>query len=322
MHKLDWDSVHYFLEVVRSGSVSGAAQCLRVNQTTVSRRISALEDHLGKPLFVRAGKRWLITTVGEHLVAAAENMAEEAVAIERHVMADSQELSGLLRVTVADVCTQRLAMPALSAFAQQYPDIELEVIATRDELNLAAREADVALRTTDEPPANLVGKRIGQLAYAVYGTREILERMQNDPAGCDVPCITWIGDGSTRPPWIEKSFPDTRRVYRTSELSLMLQMVSQGMGMAQMPCAFCDPDPLLYRIPARHVERGWGLWVLSHVDLRTTARVRIFRDFLVAELEKRKELIEGEHGDRVGQGILSSANRESNNERARKNRLR
>lgn len=296
MHKLDWDGVHYFLEVVRAGSVSGAAQCLGVNQTTVSRRITALEVHLGKSLFVRAGKRWLITSVGEHLIAAAESMAEDANTIERHVMADSQELSGLLRVTVADVCTQHLAMPALKAFTQQYPDVDLEIIATRDELNLAAREADVALRTTDEPPSNLVGKRIGRLAYAVYGTREILERVQNDPTGGDVPCITWIGDGSTRPPWIEKSFPDTHRVYRTSELNLMLQMVNQGMGMAQMPCVFCEPDPLLHRIPARYIERGWGLWVLSHVDLRTTARVRIFRDFLVAELEKQKELIEGVQG--------------------------
>ena len=296
MHKLDWDGVHYFLEVVRAGSVSGAAQCLGVNQTTVSRRITALEVHLGKSLFVRAGKRWLITSVGEHLIAAAESMAEDANTIERHVMADSQELSGLLRVTVADVCTQHLAMPALKAFTQQYPDVDLEIIATRDELNLAAREADVALRTTDEPPSNLVGKRIGRLAYAVYGTREILERVQNDPTGGDVPCITWIGDGSTRPPWIEKSFPDTHRVYRTSELNLMLQMVNQSMGMAQMPCVFCEPDPLLHRIPARYIERGWGLWVLSHVDLRTTARVRIFRDFLVAELEKQKELIEGVQG--------------------------
>jgi DNA-binding transcriptional LysR family regulator len=299
MHKLDWDGVHYFLEVVRAGSVSGAAQCLGVNQTTVSRRITALEDHLGKSLFVRAGKRWLITTVGEHLIAAAESMAEDADTIERHVMADSEELSGLLRVTVADVCTQHLAMPALKAFTQQYPDVDLEIIATRDELNLAAREADVALRTTDEPPPNLVGKRIGRLAYAVYGTREILERVQNDPTGGDVPCITWIGDGSTRPPWIEKSFPDTHRVYRTSELNLMLQMVNQGMGMAQMPCVFCEPDPLLHRIPARYIERGWGLWVLSHVDLRTTARVRIFRDFLAAELEKQKELIEGVQGKHV-----------------------
>lgn len=294
---MDWDNVRHFLEVVHTGSVTRAAKRLGVNQTTVSRRISALEHELGANLFERSGKNWLITAVGEHLMGAAENMAEEADSIKRHALAESQDLSGVLRITVADVCTQRLAMPALRSFAQQYPDVDLEIIATSAELNLAAREADVALRTTDTPPANLVGKRIGRLAYAIYGNRETRDRMWNDPDSGDAPCITWIGDGTTRPAWIEKSFPNTRHVYRTSELGLMLQMVSQGMGMAQMPCVFGESEPSLYRIPARYVEPGWGLWVLSHVDLRTTARVRIFRDFLVAELEKAKDLIEGKRSD-------------------------
>jgi len=293
MHKLDWDGMQYFLEVVRAGSVSAAAETLGVNQTTVSRRIASLESYLGKDLFVRNGKRWVITAIGEQLASTAERMAEEANTIQRHVMADSQDLSGLLRITVADVCTQGLMMPALNAFTEQYPEVDLEIIATLDELNLATREADVALRTTDEPPANLVGKCIGQLGYAIYGTKEILQQVQMDPDSGSVPCITWIGDGHTRAPWIEKSFPRTKRVYRTGELGVMLQMTQQGMGMAQMPCVFCDKDPHLHRIPAPFVERGWGLWVLSHVDLRTTARVRIFRDFLVEELEKQKEFIVG-----------------------------
>jgi len=293
MHKLDWDNVRYFLQVVRSGSVSAAAQSLGVNQTTVSRHITALEQHFAKNLFARSGKRWVITAVGERLVAAAEAMAEEADTLERHVMADSEELSGLLRITVADVCTQQLAIPALSAFTKRYADVDLEVIATRDELNLAAREADVALRTTDTPPPNLVGKRIGQLGYGIYGSQELRDCVQADSATADIPCITWVGDGTTRPPWIEKSFPNTRRVYRVSELGMMRQMAQQGMGIAQMPCVLCEQDALLHRIPASHVERGWGVWVLSHVDLRTTARVRIFRDFLVTELEKQKEFIEG-----------------------------
>lgn len=292
-HDMDWDNLRHFREVVRSGSVTRAAQRLGVNQTTVSRRITALEQHLGANLFQRSGHSWLITAVGEQLVASTEAMFEEVNNIERHAMADSQELSGKLRVTVADVCTQHLAIPAIEKFTQQYPDVELEIIATRDELNLAAREADIALRTTDEPTPNLVGKRIGQLGYAIYGTPEILDRVQHNFDAGDVPCITWVGDGTTRAPWIEKSFPNTRQVYRTSELGLMLQMVKQGMGMAQMPCVFCDSDSQLHRIPAHYVEPGWGLWVLSHIDLRTTARVRIFRDFLVEELEKKRELIEG-----------------------------
>lgn len=297
MHDLDWDNLRHFLALVRSGSVTRAAHGLRVNQTTVSRRITALEDRLGKKLFERSGNGWLLTPIGEALVASAENMAEEATAIERRVMADSRELSGRLRLTIADVCTQYLTMPAIQAFARQYPNVELEIVAATDVLDLTAREADVALRTTVQPPPNLIGKRIARLAYAVYGTQEVLERVQTDPDGGEVPCITWIGDSRTRPAWIEKSFPKTRRTYRASELGVMLQMVRHGMGMAQMPCVFVDPDPLLHRVPARYVEPGWGLWVLCHVDLRTTARVRILRDFLVEELEKRKDLIEGRCGD-------------------------
>jgi DNA-binding transcriptional LysR family regulator len=193
MQGLDWDDVRYFLEVVRAGSLTQAAQRLGVNQTTVSRRITALEDRLGKNLFERLGNGWLITPVGERLVTSAENMAEEVHAIERQVMAESHELSGKLRVTVADVFTQYLVMPALRSFTQQYPDVDLEIIATRNLLDLASREADVALRSTDEPPANLVGKRITQIAHAIYGSLEILESTRADSYSGDVPCITWIG---------------------------------------------------------------------------------------------------------------------------------
>lgn len=293
MHTLDWDNIRYFLAVVHAGSVSRASEQLGVNQTTVSRRISAMETHLGKKLFERSGSGFLITPVAERLIASAERMAEETSTIERHVMADSHELSGELRVTVADTCTQHLVVPAIQTFTRQYPEVDLQVIATRDILDLTAREADIALRSTDEPPPNMVGKRIAQLAYAVYGTEELMERVQARRDIEDIACITWLGDGHSRPPWIEKSFARNRRIYRSTELGLMHQMARQGIGLAQMPCALCDPDPLLHRIPCRYVEPGWGLWVLSHVDLRTTARVRIFRDFLVDELEKKKDLIEG-----------------------------
>ncbi len=296
MHILDWNDVRFFLEVVHSGSVSRAAQHLGVNQTTVSRRISALEDHLGKQLFDRSGHSWVITPVGEKLVSSAETMADEADTIERHVMADSQELSGQLCVTVGGITTQHLVMPALRVFTQRYPNVDLKIIPTQDDLDLAAREADIAVRLTDEPPLNLVGKRIGQLAYSIYGTQEILKEVETNRDNCDVPCITWVGDGHTRALWIERSFSKTRRVYRTSEMGVMLQMVKHGTGIAQIPCVLGDPDPSLHRIPARYIESGWSLWVLSHVDLRTTARVRLFKELLVEELEKQKDLIEGRLG--------------------------
>lgn len=293
MQELDWDNVRYFLQVARAGSVSKAAVNMRVNQTTVSRRISALEESLETSLFERSGKTWLLTGIGEQLIALAEQMSDNADTLKRQVVAESQALSGKLRITIVDVCSQYLAMPAIQLFIEKYPEIDLEIIVTPIQLDLAAREADIALRTTNEPPANVIGKRIAQVAYAVYGTRDIAERVKNSSEVNKVPCITWQGDGETRPPWIKKNFPDIQRVHRTNELGVMLQMTVNGMGLAQMPCVFCDENPVLQRIPTEHVETGWGLWVLSHVDLRTTARVRLFRDFLVDHLEKNKDKIKG-----------------------------
>jgi len=153
MQATDWDNFRHFLEVVRSGSVSRATKRLRVNQTTVSRRISTLEQRLGKALFERSANNWLITPVGERLIASAEHMAEEVHTIERYVMADSQELDGKLRLTVGDICTQQLIMPAVQSFIQKYPEIDLEIIGTKDDLDLTDGEADIALRATNTPPA-------------------------------------------------------------------------------------------------------------------------------------------------------------------------
>ncbi len=290
MQPIDWDNVRHFLEVVRSGSVIQASHQLGVNQTTVSRRITALEKRLGNRLFERSINGWMITPLGEKIIASAEHMAEEIHTIERFVMADSQELRGRLRLTVGDICTQQLVLPAIERFLEKYPEVDLEIVATRDDLDLTAREADIAVRATDTPPQNLVGTRITHLAFNIYGNKKALAIVNTNST---ISCITWLGDGSSRPLWIEKSFPKTKRIYRATELGLMQKMVKQGLGIAQLPCALCDPDPDLYRIPVRFVEPGWGLWVLSHVDLRTTARVRIFKKYIVDELKNKTCLIEG-----------------------------
>lgn len=296
MHSFDWDDIRHFLAVVRAGSATQAATDLGINHTTVYRRISALEERLGKQLFERTNNGWLITPAGERIVAHAEAMADEAHGIERRILADNQELRGLLRVTAPDHTLEHMVTPVIRKFVDRYPEVDLELIVTAQELDLAAREADVALRATDEPPPNLLGKRIAQIGFAVYGSLELKERVLADPRATDLPCITWVGDGHTRAPWIEKSFPNTRRIYRTTSVPAMLGMARAGIGLARLGHVLGDPDPLLHRVPANYVEPGPGLWVLSHVDLRSTARVRILRDFLVDELQGQRDLIEGRLG--------------------------
>jgi DNA-binding transcriptional LysR family regulator len=294
MQSVNWDDLRYCLAVAREGSVTAAARKLEVNHTTVSRRITALEQELNASLFDRSTTGWLITPVGETILGSAEQMAEEVASIQRLVHADRQELSGKLRVTAVDICIQRLLLPPLKAFAAEYPDINIELIASNDALDLSVHDADIAFRTTNQPPPNVVGKRIAEFAYSVYATPELLLQHQENPAS--VGAISWnmLGGLHTAPDWVQRSFPHMQQRYRVNSLNVAFDLARQGMGFALLPCALGDMAAELIRVEADHQHPRLGLWVLSHIDLRTTARIRIFRDFMLEAITPWVPLIEGE----------------------------
>jgi|APLak6261663543_1056040.scaffolds.fasta_scaffold03386_2 DNA-binding transcriptional LysR family regulator len=302
MHTVNWDDLRYFIEVVRSGNVTEAGSRLGVNQSTVSRRIAQLESQLGKALFDRTAKGWVITPAGEKIVRLAEDMAIQANAIHRKIESDSEDVSGLIKVSASDVCAKRFVMPVIRDFKRDYPDVDFELIAADEVLNLAGREADIAIQAITEPPPNVVGKRICRLAYHVYGRPELLKNLSTETP----PCITWLGDGVTMPCWIKKNFPKLKRAYRTNSSVAMFEMCREGLGLALLPCSLADEADELVRVPIEHIEPGYDVWVLSHVDLRTTARVRIFRDRMVEFLVNEIDLLEGRK-PKVNSPSLNSA---------------
>jgi DNA-binding transcriptional LysR family regulator len=292
MQGFDWDHLRHFLEVVKCGSATKAAEMLGVNQSTVSRRLSNLEEQLGASLFDRtSGNNWIITPVGEQLASAAGVMRDQAYVIERLAFSSAKEISGRVRLTLGGGATEDLVMPAILSFCREYGAVELELLVSDEGLDLAAREADIAIRSTDAPPPNVIGKRIGEIGYAVYGSKALYQRYLDGDR--DIPCITWLGDGETRPPWVVRNFPECSRIYRVNKPAMALRLLKEGVGLAQHACLTCDRQKSLYRIPVDYVEDGWGLWVLSHVDLRKTPRVRILRDSLVQCLTDNLDLIEG-----------------------------
>jgi DNA-binding transcriptional LysR family regulator len=289
MHTLNWNDLRYFIEVVRSGNVTEAGLRLGVNQSTVSRRIAQLEHQLGKALFDRTAKGWVITPTGEQIITLAEEMANQANAIHRKIESDSEDVSGLIKVTVSDVCAKRFVIPVIRDFKRDYPDVEFELIAAEKVLNLANREADIDIHAITEPPLNVVGKRICRLAYSVYCHQALLKNLSPETP----PCITWTGDGITLPFWLKKNFPKLKRAYRTNSSVAMYEMCAEGLGLALLPCSVGDEVDDLVRFPRDYVESSDDVWVLSHVDLRTTARVRMFRDRMVEFLTNEIDLLEG-----------------------------
>lgn len=290
MHNFDWDDVRVFLAVVEADSVSLAAEHLEINQSTVSRRISALEAQLGVSLFDRArGSRWVLTAAGEQMCGAASLMLESANSITREVLRNNTEVSGHVTVTCPDHGSRFIVVPTLAELAREYAELKLSINVSHDPLDLTSREADVAVRYAVEVPEDVVARRICKVAVAIYGTQTLYERFQ---AGDDrLPVVSWfLADAVTE--WQRSKLPNGNYAYRANRPAAILEMARLGAGVAAISCSEGERTEGLVRFEELGVLRAGYLWVISHTDLRSTARVRLVRDRLIAALETEKERIE------------------------------
>ena len=286
---MNWDDMRFFLALSREGSISAAGRSLGVNHTTVARRITALEDMLGTRLFDRLPAGYEMTQSAEDLYRHALEMEAHAQAIDREVFGQDAALKGPLKLTVAHDVAIRLLIKDLRNFRNEYPCIDLEILTTPGLVDLASRQADIAVRLTAKPPDYLVGREVTPIRHGVYGSQKYLKEM-NGP----IEAILFRGD-TEHPEWLREHFPEPTSVLRTDDATTMLTAVREHHGLARLPCLLGDSDPDVRRLDVRLTPSTWGIWILSHVDLRSTARVRVCREFLIAAIEDKRELILGEN---------------------------
>jgi len=285
---MDWDDLRFFLALCREGTVSRAGRRLDVNHTTVARRITALESTLGTRLFDRTPDGYAMTQAAENIYDDVLAMEQHAQAVDRTTYGRDAELQGPLKLTAPYDVANRLIVPELKRFQKDYPGIDLELLTTTGLVDLAAREADIAVRLTPKPPEYLVGREVVPLRHGVYGTLGYLRRMGERPD------VILFRTESGSPEWVRRLSPDARIVLRTDNLTTVRSAVAAGLGLARMPCFEADLDRSLRRVDIDLTPSDWGVWILNHVDLRSTARVRVCREFLIEIIEKRRELILGE----------------------------
>ncbi len=289
----NWDELRYFLAVARKGSVRGAAIMLGVNHSTVSRRIDAFEKTLGVRLFERLPSGYFVTPAGEEMLQSAEQIENAVAAINRHVTGRDTRLSGLLRVTLHDSLAQNLLMPDLAAFCEVYPGIELELVISHSMADLARREADIAVRVSNDPPDSLFGRRILRYAAAIYASQDYLARHQPTNGGSN---LTWIGwnDSVPDPQWVRESpYPEARARNRIPNPLAQLAAAKAGMGLSMLPCFIGDTEPTLRRLPPATAMPSRDIWLLTHEDLRKTARVQHFLRFMAKAILAKRDLLEG-----------------------------
>ena len=284
---MNWDDLRFFLALAREGTVSGAGRVLKVKHTTVARRIAGLEEQLGSRLFDRMSSGYAMTQVGENLMPHALAVEELVNAADREVFGMDADLSGSLKLAASYDVFTRLITPNLHLFTDKYPGIELELVSSTGLVDLGSRQADIALRLSPKPPEQLIGRKIVSLSHGVYASEIYLEQKRDAEQ-----LILW-GHEKTMPEWVEDHFPNARVFARASEIMTMMDAVKNNLGLARMPCYVADAEPTLRRIDVSLTPSDWGVWVLSHVDLRSTARVRACREFLIDIIEQQRELIEG-----------------------------
>lgn len=288
----DWDDIRYFLAVARAGSLSGAAAALGVNHSTVFRRVNQLETRTGARLFERHRDGYTLTPPGETMRASAERIEEELQTLDRQVTGEDVRLTGTVRLTAPDDVAARMLPDRLAAFRAQYPGIVLELAVDDRFFNLSRRDADVALRPSRSPGDTLVGRRISAIAFAVYRRRDAF-------TGAAVlrQAPTVLGDESVAhtdsQKWMLANTDGAQIAMRANTMAARYYAIRAGTGIGALPCFTGDGDPMLARVTDPVAEMENELWLLTHPDLRHTARIRAFMDFMAASLAGDRDLLEG-----------------------------
>ena len=287
---LDWNDLRFVLETARNGGTSGAARVLGVNHATVARRITAAEEALGERLFDRLPSGYVPTEAGREAVRTAEAMERLDSELDLKIAARDDRIKGRLRVTAPQLFIQRVLGGILAEFTEAYPEVDLELVATNDTLNLAQREADVAIRFSKDPPETLVGRRFIDQKGAVYATPELIARDQGGEAPLDwVKFAHWPGP----PAEIKAVRPNLRVRLTVDDMAAAIGAVRAGIGATRMACFLGDTDPALVRVPGMPRFDYLPLWLLTHADLRHVPRIRTFMDFTAARLGKLRPVFEG-----------------------------
>jgi len=291
---MQWNDLSVVLAICRAGTLAGAARSLGQNHSTVFRRINSIEEKMGVRFFERLPHGYAMTDAGEIAMRAAERIDDEVLGLSRELIGRDLRLQGTIRLTAPEGITRYLIGPAIYEFCKQHPDIRIHMTITSSSLQLTRREADLAVRVTTTPPDSSLGRRVCGFRIARYATRSYLEK---NPHG-KLELYDWLvsEDGYD---WLTEALAKkgirtpAKKIMISNHANFLIEAVKQDLGVIQLPCFWGDNEAGLVRLDDSPADMMKELWLLTHEDLRNTARVRALMTFLHEALQPKVDLIEG-----------------------------
>ena len=288
----DWNDLRYFLAVVETGSTLAAGRRLRVSQTTVARRVAALEQALGLSLFERRQAGYAPTPAGEALLDQARQIEASAISLSETAASLGREASGTVRLTTLEIYAVTVLAPILRDLHEAHPAIHIELDTTDEPRDLAAGAADVALRNSVSPTGGgLVGRRIAPDPWTAYCSRAYAEAHGVPRNRAELAGHPLIGGGGGKvwhayQAWLRRYGLEGNVAIHHATVTGMLAAVRSGFGLAVLPSYIADREPDLVRCLPPVEDDPALLWLLTHERLRHTPRVRVVMDFLADRLTR------------------------------------
>jgi DNA-binding transcriptional LysR family regulator len=287
---MNWDDARIFVAVQRERTLRRAAKVVGLDQATVGRRLAALERDLGATLFLRTSDGYALTPAGESVLKSAEKMEQFAHELVRQAHGVDTRLEGEVRVTSTDTLALEFLIPAIARLHAEHPDVKVLLDTSTQVLNLAKREADIAIRTMKPENPDLVARRLARWPMGLYAAKSYLRR-HGEPiagtgfAGHDLIVYQPYMSGQRAPTLVGEPL-HAGRIVAGAYSSLMLRsMVKAGIGMGEVPVHMGERDGLVRVWPERARPVPYEVWLVTHQDLRHTARVRAMIDAIVAAFE-------------------------------------
>ena len=296
---LDWNDLRYFLAVADGGSTLAAGRELRVSQTTVARRIAALEEALGVQLFEKRQAGYAMTPAGEDLLERARQVESAANGFAEAAAAQVRDTSGTVRITTQEVFVTLLA-PMMRELHERHPEVLIELDDSQNFRDLGEGEADIALRSTNgDLGSGVVGRRLGPDDWTLYCSRDYAAAHGVPQTRAQLKKHAFIGGGGPKlwhaySAWLHELGLDDRVIMHHASAMGMMSAIRSGLGIAVLPCVVADADPDLIRCVPPRDGHGRVMWLVTHERLRHTPRVRTVIDFLYEKLSRHIKMLEAQ----------------------------
>lgn len=290
---LDWDKLRVFHAVAEAGSFTHAGESLNLSQSAVSRQIQALEEALQVPLFHRHARGLILTEQGETLNRTVREVFAKLAMTEALLTESRERAAGRLKVTTTTGFGATWLAPRLRKFMSQHPDVTVTLLLDDADLDLAMREADVAIRMHPPKQPDLIQRHVATFGWRIVGSADYLKQAGAPQRAEDLDAHRLIVYGDYRPPvesinWLleagRRPGSPRRAAVEVNSLPAMLHAVRSGLGLAAMPDymgdELSDLVPVLTDLKSPRVDS----YFVYPEEMRHSKRVGVFRDFLVSEL--------------------------------------